>query len=134
VAHILLIDDDATVRYALKQILERAGHNVDEASDGHAGVERYTERGADLVVTDIIMPNQEGIETIIQLRRLAPSLLIIAMSGGGRTGNRDFLAMAEKLGASKVMAKPFRPKELVEAIASLLPKQVPAPAPLAAAG
>jgi len=121
VARILLIDDDATVRYALRQLLERAGHVVDEAEDGQAGVERYAARGADVVVTDIIMPNQEGIETIIRLRRLTPSLPIIAMSGGGRSGNRDFLAMAEKLGAAKVTAKPFRPKELVEAVAGLLP-------------
>ena len=121
-ARILLIDDDATVRYALKQVLERAGHQVEEATDGLAGVEKYTASRSDLVITDIIMPNQEGIETIIKLRLLAPDLAIIAMSGGGRTGNRDFLAMAEKLGAAKVMAKPFRPKELVEAVAALLPK------------
>lgn len=121
-ARILLIDDDATVRYALKQVLERAGHQVDEATDGLIGVEMYTASRPDLVITDIIMPNQEGIETIIKLRRLAPDVAIIAMSGGGRTGNRDFLAMAEKLGAAKVMAKPFRPKELVEAVAGLLPR------------
>ena len=119
---ILLIDDDATVRYALRQVLERAGHQVDEASDGNIGLEKYRADHQDVVVTDIIMPNQEGIETIIKLRRLTPDLPIIAMSGGGRTGNRDFLAMAEKLGAAKAMAKPFRPKELIEAIALLLPK------------
>jgi CheY-like chemotaxis protein len=121
-ARILLIDDDATVRYALKQVLERAGHQVDEASDGLIGIEKCTAARPDVVVTDIIMPNQEGIETIIKLKRLAPEVAIIAMSGGGRTGNRDFLAMAEKLGAAKVMAKPFRPKELVEAVAALLPQ------------
>lgn len=121
-ARILLIDDDATVRYALKQVLERAGHQVDEANDGLVGLEMYSTVRPDIVVTDIIMPNQGGIETIIKLRRLAPGLAIIAMSGGGRTGNRDFLAMAEKLGAAKVMAKPFRPKELVDAVAALLPQ------------
>lgn len=121
-ANILLIDDDATVRHALKQVLERAGHQVEEAADGIIGVAKFTASRPDLVITDIIMPNQEGIETIIELRRLAPDVAIIAMSGGGRTGNRDFLAMAEKLGAAKMMAKPFRPKELVEAVAQLLPK------------
>ena len=120
-ARILLIDDDETVRYALKQVLERAGYQVEEASDGQVGVEKFEVHKPDLVITDIIMPNQEGIETIIKLRRLAPEVVIIAMSGGGRTGNRDFLSMAEKLGAAKVMAKPFRQKELVEAVASLLP-------------
>jgi len=121
-AHILLIDDDSTVRYALKQVLERAGHRVDEAADGQIGIARYTQGRQDLVVTDIIMPNKEGIETIIALRRMAPELRIIAMSGGGRTGNRDFLAMAEKIGAAKVIAKPFRPKELVEAVNVVLAK------------
>jgi DNA-binding response OmpR family regulator len=121
-ARILLIDDDATVRYALKQVLERAGHQVDEAHDGIVGIEKYNAVQPDLVVTDIIMPNQEGIETIIKLKRMSPNVAIIAMSGGGRTGNRDFLAMAEKLGAAKVMPKPFRPKELVEAVQALLPK------------
>ncbi|MBL8691332.1 MAG: response regulator [Rhodospirillaceae bacterium] len=120
-ARILLIDDDATVRYALKQVLERAGHQVEEANDGMVGIEKYNATHPDIVVTDIIMPNQEGIETIIKLKRMAPEVAIIAMSGGGRTGNRDFLAMAEKLGAARVMPKPFRPRELVEAVKALLP-------------
>lgn len=120
-ARILLIDDDATVRYALKQVLERAGHLVDEASDGQIGIELYSANQPEVVVTDIIMPNQEGIETIIKLKRMAPGVAIIAMSGGGRTGNRDFLEMAEKLGAAKIMPKPFRPRELVEAVQTLLP-------------
>ncbi len=120
-ARILLIDDDATVRYALKQVLERAGHQVDEASDGQIGIEMYSANRPDVVVTDIIMPNQEGIETIIKLKRMAPGIAIIAMSGGGRTGNRDFLEMAEKLGAARIMPKPFRPRELVEAVQELLP-------------
>ena len=71
-ARILLIDDDETVRYALKQVEERAGHQVEEASDGQVGVEKFEVHKPDLVITDIIMPNQEGIETIIKLRRLAP--------------------------------------------------------------
>ncbi len=120
-ARILLIDDDAAVRYALKQVLERAGHQVEEANDGMVGIDVYNATRPDIVVTDIIMPNQEGIETIIKLKRMAPEIAIIAMSGGGRTGNRDYLGMAEKLGAAKVMPKPFRPRELVEAVQALLP-------------
>jgi CheY-like chemotaxis protein len=120
VARILLIDDDAEVRLALRQALEFAGHVVEEARDGRDGVERYSARMADLVVTDIVMPNQEGIETIQQLRELTPALPIIAISGGGRTGNRDVLAMAAEVGASRTMAKPFRPRELIQAIAGLL--------------
>jgi CheY-like chemotaxis protein len=121
VARILLIDDDAAVRYALKQVLERAGHQVEEANDGMVGIDVYNATRPDIVVTDIIMPNQENIETIIKLKRMAPEIAIIAMSGGGRTGNRDYLGMAEKLGAAKVMPKPFRPRELVEAVQALLP-------------
>ena len=120
-ARILLIDDDAAVRYALKQVLERAGHQVEEANDGMVGIDVYNATRPDIVVTDIIMPNQESIETIIKLKRMAPEIAIIAMSGGGRTGNRDYLGMAEKLGAAKVMPKPFRPRELVEAVQALLP-------------
>jgi CheY-like chemotaxis protein len=120
VARILLIEDDANVRLALKQALQRAGHEVAEARDGRDGVERYSAQPADLVVTDLVMPNQEGIETIEQLRRLTPSLPIVAISGGGRTGNRDVLALAAKVGASRTMAKPFRPRELVQVIAGLL--------------
>ena len=120
-ARILLIDDDAAVRYALKQVLERAGHQVEEANDGMVGIDVYNATRPDIVVTDIIMPNQESIETIIKLKRMAPEIAIIAMSGGGRTGNRNYLGMAEKLGAAKVMPKPFRPRELVEAVQALLP-------------
>jgi DNA-binding response OmpR family regulator len=120
VARILLIEDDANVRLALKQALQRAGHEVAEARDGRDGVERYSAQPADLVVTDLVMPNQEGIETIEQLRRLTPSLPIVAISGGGRTGNRDVLALAAEVGASRTMAKPFRPRELVQVIAGLL--------------
>ena len=117
---ILLIDDDAEVRQALRQALVLAGHQVVEARDGRDGVERYSDGSFDLVVTDLVMPNQEGIETIQQLRRLTPGLPIIAISGGGRTGNRDVLAIAAKVGASRTMAKPFRPRELIQAIAGLL--------------
>jgi CheY-like chemotaxis protein len=120
VGRILLIDDDAEVRQALRQALVHAGHHVVEARDGRDGVERYSADIFDLVVTDLVMPNQEGIETIEQLRQLTPALPIIAISGGGRTGNRDVLAMAAKVGASRTMAKPFRPRELVQAIAGLL--------------
>jgi CheY-like chemotaxis protein len=119
-ARILVIDDDASVRMVVREMLNRAGHKVAEAADGQLGVARYHMLRPDLVLTDIIMPNQEGIETIMQLRRLDPPARIIAMSGGGRTGNTDFLAMAKKLGAAGTIAKPFRAKELTDIVASVL--------------
>lgn len=119
-ARILVIDDDASVRMVVRAMLNRAGHKVAEAPDGQIGVAHYQALSPDLVLTDIIMPNQEGIETIIQLRRLEPPARIIAMSGGSRIGNADFLSMAAKLGAASVIAKPFRSKELTDMVAGVL--------------
>jgi CheY-like chemotaxis protein len=124
-ARILVIDDDASVRMVVRHMLNRAGHKVAEAPDGQVGVSLYETLRPDLVLTDIIMPNQEGIETILQLRRLDPLVRIIAMSGGGRTGNKDFLAMAEKLGASGVIAKPFRANELTDIVTRVLEGEAP---------
>jgi CheY-like chemotaxis protein len=123
-ARILVIDDDESVRMVVRQMLNRAGHKVAEAPDGQVGVAHFQTLRPDLVITDIIMPNQEGIETIMHLRRLDPLIRIIAMSGGGRTGNKDFLAMAEKLGASGVIAKPFRSAELIDIVTRVLEGEV----------
>jgi YesN/AraC family two-component response regulator len=115
-ANILIIDDEELVRLTLQQILEEAGHVVREAADGAEGIRLYQESPADLVVTDIIMPDTEGIETIIQLRKHDPAVNIIAISGGGRVRNLDFLDVAEKFGAARVLAKPFEEEELLEAV------------------
>jgi len=82
-ARILLIDDDAPVRRTLRKMLERQGYEVEEAPDGKAGLTLYQENPADLIITDLIMPEMEGIETIMELRRRFPDVKIIAMSGGG---------------------------------------------------
>ena len=121
-ARVLLIDDDATVRYALKQVLERAGHQVDEANDGNVGLDKYNADHQDVVVTDIIMPNQEGIETIQALRELRPTVRIIAMSGvfGGQ-----FLQTAERLGADATLAKPIQVRLLRDTVDDLLGRQLP---------
>lgn len=117
---VLIIDDEALVLQTLGAALRRAGFQVETAEDGGEGLEVFRRAAPDVVVTDIIMPGTEGIETIVQLRRERPSLLIIAMSGGARTVNVDLLEVAHKLGADAVLRKPFRPQELVARVLELL--------------
>lgn len=115
-ARILVVDDEDLVRLTLRQMLEAAGHVVFEAANGRDGVALQAEQPVDLVLTDIIMPDQEGIETIVQLRRKNPRLKIIAISGGGRMKNMDFLKIAANVGADATLAKPFSTRELTEAV------------------
>jgi DNA-binding response OmpR family regulator len=124
---ILLIDDDKMVRESLAIVLEAEGYAVTMAEDGRVGLQQAKSSAPDLVLTDIIMPNMEGIELIVELRQANGTLPIIAMSGGGRTGNMDFLRCAQRLGATNVLHKPIEIDELLRAIkASLTP---PAKAP-----
>ena len=113
---VLLIDDEQMVRKIVRKMLERAGHEVIEAENGRLGLEQLGQGGFDLVITDIIMPEMEGVETVLSVREQHPSLKIIAMSGGGRTGNMDFLATAQKLGAAAILNKPFTVAALNEAM------------------
>ncbi|QEX21180.1 hypothetical protein FRZ61_11020 [Hypericibacter adhaerens] len=119
-ARILVIDDEETVRGLIRQILAQAGHEVEEAENGAAGLAAMRLQAAELVITDIIMPEMEGVETVLALRKEFPDTPVIAMSGGGRTANFDFLATAKKLGAARVLQKPFRPATLLEAVAACL--------------
>lgn len=116
---ILVIDDDDLVRESIKLGLELADYQVAQANDGAVGLKIAVQGAFDLVITDILMPNKEGIETIQELRRKKPALKIIAISGGDRRGG-SFLDMAEKLGADKTLRKPFRPRELLDCIQDLL--------------
>jgi DNA-binding response OmpR family regulator len=110
---ILVIDDDHMVRYALSRILQRSGYDVVTASDGKRGMMLVRQELPDVVITDIIMPEQEGVETISLLRHQYPQMKIIAISGGGRIRNIDFLEMARSLGADDVISKPFEADELL---------------------
>jgi DNA-binding response OmpR family regulator len=116
---ILVIDDDHLVRYALSKILSSNGYEVVTASDGRRGMVVLRAEHPDAVITDIIMPEQEGIDTIIQIRRERPGVKIIAISGGGRIRNIDFLNMAHSLGANDVLAKPFEVDELLSCLIRL---------------
>jgi len=102
VARILVIDDDRKLREVISRALERAGYDVLEADDGEAGIRLYREHGADLIITDIFMPERDGLETILQLRRESPGVKIVAISGGDSTGRLDLRKEAEIFGARVV--------------------------------
>ena len=119
-ANILLVEDEAQLRSMLHLVLEDAGHTVREAGDGAEALVIYRREPADIVVTDLVMPNKEGIEMIIELRRICPDVKVIAMSGGGRNGPQDYLTLAKRLGASLTLTKPFSNQEMLNAVNSLL--------------
>ncbi len=124
-ARILVIDDDAQIRDVLKQFLERAEYEVRVAPDGSAGLKLHREDPADLIITDIVMPGKEGLETIMEFRRHFPAVRIIAISGGGRIGPHDYLNTAKAMGAQKTFSKPFDPQELMAAVRDVLRHEAP---------
>ncbi len=119
-ARILIIDDDPQILDMLGQTLEREGHEVVDAPDGKEGLKLYRENPTDLIITDLIMPEKEGIETIMELRRDFPDVKIIAISGGGQIDAEQYLSMAQKLGAQRTFAKPVERDELLKAVRELL--------------
>lgn len=119
-ARILLADDDNQVRSMLKITLERAGHEVVEAADGNEAVQNYSADTIDLVITDIVMPEKEGIETIMELRSMNSKVKIIAISGGGRINPDDYLNWARRFGVKHTFTKPVDREQLLESINELL--------------
>jgi two-component system, chemotaxis family, chemotaxis protein CheY len=119
-ARIIVIDDNDAVRLTMRRALEKAGHQVFEASDGEAGMKLLTEPGVDLVITDIFMPGQDGIVTVRRMRKEFPGIKVIAVSGGDATGRMDLRKDAEVLGAARTLRKPFLPAELVQAVRETL--------------
>jgi CheY-like chemotaxis protein len=117
---ILVIEDDDSFRSVLVQMLEKAGYEVLSAENGNQAMKYCREINPDLVLTDIIMPDKEGLETIQELLNLCPNLKIIAMSGGGRFGPNSYLPLAAKLGAKRTLQKPFMREELLTAISEVL--------------
>lgn len=111
-ATILIIDDEEYVREVVTQIVMKDGHEAIKANDGKEGVCKYLEKPADLVITDILMPEQEGLETILALRGINPAVKIIAISGGGSFDQMHILETAQKLGAYKILPKPFEVDDL----------------------
>jgi DNA-binding response OmpR family regulator len=126
-ARLLLIDDDAMLRDVLATALVQAGHTVVQANDGREGAKLFRAEPADIVITDLVMPDREGLETIIALHREWPELPIIAMSGGD-TRSSVYLALAASLGARRILAKPFGRDVLLHAIDELLAPRPKLPA------
>jgi len=118
--NILVVDDEAPVRDMLRVVLQKEGYAVASAADGKEAVRMFRRRPADLIITDIIMPEQEGLKTIFDLRRDSPTVKIIAISGVGRYGLGDYLEAAAAFGADRTFAKPFDRRELLSAIRDLL--------------
>jgi DNA-binding NtrC family response regulator len=110
---ILVVDDDAGIRRALTILLSKAGYEVAQAADGSEAIRLWRDRGGDLVITDLHMPEKDGIETIIELLSYSPGIRIIAMSGGGQTKRLDLLGNASLLGAVLTIEKPFTIDEMM---------------------
>lgn len=129
-ARILVIDDEQYIRTALREVLEREGFEVSAAADGRKGLELLENEGADLVITDIIMPGFDGVATLERIKKAHPDLPVIVISGGGNVAPMEYepgaistsayLASAAKAGASCTLTKPFNRQELVSAVTSLL--------------
>lgn len=119
-ASILIIDDEDQIRRMMRTMLERAGYEVADAPNGKEGIEYCRKRLPDLVITDLIMPEKEGLETIIELRQEFPDLKIIAMSGGGRITADSYLGIARKFGAIRTFVKPIDRNDLLTAVEEAL--------------
>jgi two-component system chemotaxis response regulator CheY len=113
---ILVVDDDPLVGKAVQRMLDVDGWIVRLARDGRDALEKVAEQAPDLIVTDIVMPNMEGLEVILALRKSNPHLPIIAVSGGGILKDLDYLDFAGKLGARATLTKPFRRDDLLRAV------------------
>ena len=132
-AKILIVDDEEHVRAALKQVLERAGYEVSVVATGNEGLELMKKEGADLVITDVIMPGIDGIATARQIREKYRNTRIIVISGGGKTApepyepdaisTRSYLASASSAGADRTLSKPFDREEILRAVREVLEEE-----------
>lgn len=119
-AKILLVDDEKPLREVLGAILSRENHAVITAPNGKEALRFLDAQTFDLTITDLIMPEKEGIETIMEIRRSHPGTKIIAMTGGGQWNARDYLSAARKLGASRTLAKPFSRRDFLDTVDDVL--------------
>lgn len=115
-ARILVIDDEEVVRFTVAKILRLEGHDVVEAEDGDQGIARQKEGSFNLVISDLIMPEKEGLATIQELRHRYPSLKILAITGGGALQSRKYLDQATKSGADRTLLKPFSNDDLLRTV------------------
>ncbi len=117
---ILVVDDEELVRETLCTMLEDAGYETIEAANGVEALHVFDQHEVDLVVTDIFMPEKEGLETIAELRQKKPDVKIIAISGGGGDGNMDYLEYARRFGASSILGKPFLREDVLSVVSAVL--------------
>lgn len=117
---ILIVEDDDAYRRSLEQILTKSGFATVEAANGREALSTYDPARFDAVVLDLIMPDIEGIETLTKLRRAAPGIKVLAISGGGQIGAKDYLDLASKLGAKETLAKPFTAEAFIAALHRIL--------------
>lgn len=118
---ILIVDDDEHIRKMLSRFFKSEGYDVALAADGNEAIKSYHAHHPDLVIMDIIMPEREGMETIVELRHLSPDFKVIAISGGGEyTTSEENLEMAESLGAVRIVQKPIMPDELLKMVEELI--------------
>jgi len=119
-AHILLVDDDPLLRKVLQATLEAQGYQIVAVDDGKAALNVFSPQKFDIVITDLVMPEMDGLEFILRLRKDYAAVPILALSGGGRSRNMEVLEHAGAFGATAVLPKPFLPEQLVQLVATLL--------------
>ncbi len=124
-ADILLIDDDDAVRQVLRRLLEREGHGVRDAADGAAGLRLLDERRPDVVLTDVYMPEMDGIELLVAIQEAEPGLPVIVVSGGGFASADFVLEDAAQLGADAILSKPFERSVVLDTIRRVLEERRP---------
>jgi CheY-like chemotaxis protein len=115
-ARILIMDDDASVRTALKNLLKQEGHDVTEAENAAEGAKIYSTSAPDLIITDLLMPERDGVEALLELRSQYPNIKTIVISGDAK----EFLPIVEDLGAGRTLSKPFKNKDVIAAVNELL--------------
>lgn len=115
-AHILVIDDEDLVRDSIRETLVRAGYRATCAANGADGLKMLAAESIDIVITDILMPEKEGVETIIEIKKSRPGTPIIAISGGGRCKNLDPLKIANRIGADRTLPKPLNSRDLLSMV------------------
>ncbi len=117
---VLVVDDESEIRGILRDILEFGGFEVLDASNGIEAIECQRKLPVDILITDIVMPEKDGIEAILEFRRDFPSVKIMAISGGDRSGPEDYLTAAKMAGADRTLTKPFRSEEILETVKELI--------------